>query len=126
MSIATEIQKLQTNLANAYDALEDKGATMPASQTMANLVGTIESIPTGSSVTPSQSQVTLSSTYSEVCAKVDWCKAKFLEEGGKGSYTGAWLALRDDSMTYEDFTLRDTQVKAIKTSDGHTYTTTDG
>lgn len=49
MSISNEIQKLQTNLANSYEACSDKGATMPASQNFDNLADCIDSIPTGSS-----------------------------------------------------------------------------
>lgn len=47
MSISNEIQKLQTNLANSYEACSDKGATMPASQNFDNLADCIDSIPTG-------------------------------------------------------------------------------
>ena len=50
MSISNEIQKLQTNLANSYEACNDKGATMPASQNFDNLADCIDSIPTGSSL----------------------------------------------------------------------------
>ena len=50
MSISNEIQKLQTNLANSYEACSDKGATMPASQNFDNLADCIDSIPTGSSL----------------------------------------------------------------------------
>lgn len=50
MSISSEIQKLQTNLANSYEACNDKGATMPASQNFDNLADCIDSIPTGSSL----------------------------------------------------------------------------
>lgn len=44
MSISSEIQKLQTNLANSYEACNDKGATMPASQNFDNLPDCINSI----------------------------------------------------------------------------------
>jgi len=50
MSISNEIQKLQTNLANSYEACNDKGATMPASQNFDNLADCIDSIPTGSTL----------------------------------------------------------------------------
>lgn len=48
MSIASTIQSMQTNVENAYDALEDKGATIPANKNIANLADAITSIPTGS------------------------------------------------------------------------------
>lgn len=50
MSISNEIQKLQTNLANSYEACNDKGATMPASQNFDNLADCIGSIPAESVV----------------------------------------------------------------------------
>lgn len=47
MTIASEIQRIQTNIANSYMACNDKGATMPATQDSDNLATTIASIPTG-------------------------------------------------------------------------------
>lgn len=47
MSIASELQNLITNLANAYTSCFDKGATLPQNQNMYNLADTIASIPSG-------------------------------------------------------------------------------
>ena len=47
MSIATAITDLQGRIEDAYDALEDKGATMPSVRNTANMPDAIESIPTG-------------------------------------------------------------------------------
>ena len=44
MTIASEIQRIQTNIASAYDAAEAKGATLPAVENTENLASTIESI----------------------------------------------------------------------------------
>lgn len=44
MSIASEITRIQNNIADAYDALEDKGATMPVTENTDNLVSTINTI----------------------------------------------------------------------------------
>lgn len=49
MTIASEIQRIQTNIANAYDAAEAKGATMPVTENSDSLATTIESITSGSS-----------------------------------------------------------------------------
>ena len=49
MTIASEIQRVQTNIANAYTSLEAKGATMPDTRNSANLASTINSVPSGSS-----------------------------------------------------------------------------
>ena len=47
MTIASEIQRIKTNIENAYTALEAKGATMPATEDSANLATTIASISGG-------------------------------------------------------------------------------
>lgn len=44
MSIATELNKLSTNLENAYTALSAKGAILPERKTLKNLSSTIDSI----------------------------------------------------------------------------------
>lgn len=48
MSIAEEIQKLQTNLSNSYTSCGNKGATLPTNQNFDNLASTIDSISGGS------------------------------------------------------------------------------
>ena len=47
MSISSEIQRINTNIANAYTVAENKGATLPQVQNSANLAETISSIQTG-------------------------------------------------------------------------------
>lgn len=47
MSIASEITRINNNIANAYTECNSKGATMPQIQNSANLSTTIASIPTG-------------------------------------------------------------------------------
>ena len=47
MTIASEIQRIQTNIANSYTVCNNKGATMPVTQDSDNLATTIASIPTG-------------------------------------------------------------------------------
>lgn len=47
MSIASEITRINNNIANAYTQCNSKGATMPQTQNSANLSTTIASIPTG-------------------------------------------------------------------------------
>ena len=48
MTIASEITRIKTNISNAYDALEEKGATIPSDKNSANLVSTIDTITVGS------------------------------------------------------------------------------
>lgn len=45
MSIATELQNLNDNILDAYDAVQTKGGTVPANKNMANLDTAINSIP---------------------------------------------------------------------------------
>ena len=47
MSITSQIIRIQTNIANAYDAAEAKGATLPTTKNSENLPNTIASITTG-------------------------------------------------------------------------------
>lgn len=49
MTIASEIQTLQTNLNNSYSAVSAKGGTLPSTQSFNNLAIAINSIPSGSS-----------------------------------------------------------------------------
>lgn len=44
MTIASEIQRIKTNIENAYDALENLGATMPATEDTDHLVSTIQTV----------------------------------------------------------------------------------
>lgn len=48
MTIASEITRINNNIASAYTACNNKGATMPATQNSANLATTIGTISTGS------------------------------------------------------------------------------
>ena len=50
MSITSEIQRINTNISNAYTACEDKGATIPTIQNSANLAECIYSITGGGGV----------------------------------------------------------------------------
>ena len=47
MSIVSEINRINTNIANAYSKCNEKGATMPLVQNSSNLASTIDSISSG-------------------------------------------------------------------------------
>ena len=47
MSVATQITRIKTNIANTYTAAQAKGATMPQTQNSENLASCIQSITTG-------------------------------------------------------------------------------
>ena len=63
MSIRSEITRINNNIAAAYTAAENKGATMPATENSANLAQTVASIPTGSTPTLITKQITENGTY---------------------------------------------------------------
>ena len=47
MSVQSEIDRIITAVGNAYSKILEKGGTVPASQTVANLATAIDSIPAG-------------------------------------------------------------------------------
>lgn len=47
MTIASEISRIKTNIANTYIALEAKGAVMPSELNSNNLPSTVESVSSG-------------------------------------------------------------------------------
>ena len=47
MSVQSEIDRIITAVGNAYSKVSEKGGTVPASQTVANLAAAIDSIPSG-------------------------------------------------------------------------------
>ena len=56
MSVQSEIDRIITAVGNAYSKVSEKGGTVPASQTVANLATTIDSIPAGGGATSLQSK----------------------------------------------------------------------
>lgn len=47
MAIYNTINSIETNLKNTYNALQNKGANIPASKNLSNLANTVNSIPLG-------------------------------------------------------------------------------
>ncbi len=52
MSIASQIERINGNIAGAYTALESKGASLPSALNSANLADTIESLPANAGYVP--------------------------------------------------------------------------
>ena len=61
MSVQSEIDRIITAVGNAYSKVSEKGGTVPASQTVANLATAIDSIPTSSSTSLQSKSVTYTS-----------------------------------------------------------------
>lgn len=58
MSVQSEIDRIITAVGNAYSKVSEKGGTVPASQTVANLATAIDSIPAGSASSLQSKSVT--------------------------------------------------------------------
>ena len=69
MSIASEITRINNNIANAYSKVSEKGGTLPITQNSANLASAINSIQTGGSsnvlVVPDGMKFGYSSTFGD-------------------------------------------------------------
>lgn len=63
MSVASEINRIKSNIADAYDEAESKGATMPATENSANLAQTVASIPEAVQPTLITKQINENGTY---------------------------------------------------------------
>ena len=61
MSVQNEIDRIITAVGNAYSKVSEKGGTVPASQTVANLATAIDSIPASSSPSLQSKSVTYTS-----------------------------------------------------------------
>ena len=62
MSVQSELDRIITAVGNAYSKVSEKGGTVPASQTVANLATAIDSIPAGGGAPSLKSK---SVTYTE-------------------------------------------------------------
>lgn len=64
--------------------------------------------------------------YEQVTKQVDFCKQVLAAQGGKGSYKGAFICLREAGLDKERFDILGSgdmyDLKAVRTSDGHFYT----
>ena len=58
MSVQSEIDRIITAVGNAYSKVSEKGGTVPASQTVANLATAIDSIPAGGALSLQSKSVT--------------------------------------------------------------------
>lgn len=56
MTIETEINRIKQNIANCYNTLTAKGATIPAVENVANLASCIRTIPAGITTVATKSE----------------------------------------------------------------------
>ena len=73
MSVQSEIDRIITEVGNAYSKVSEKGGTVPASQTVANLATAIDSIPSGGGA--------------ETPASANWNDVTFIDYDGSVLYS---------------------------------------
>ena len=88
MSIASEITRINNNIASAYTACNGKGATMPATQNSANLATCIGSIQTGSTPTLITKNITANGTYNASSDNADGYSSVTVNVSGGGGGIG--------------------------------------
>ena len=66
MSIASELTKLETDITNAYSAVQTKGGTIPSNKNTNNLATAINSISGGGGGKPEQSKTATPTTSSQI------------------------------------------------------------
>lgn len=91
MSINSEIERIKTNITNTYNALEEKGATMPEQKNSNNLASTVETV-----------KDTIWKPHE------DWWDIKKIVEEDTENYPAKVIVLMDDmtrkqSVTQNDF-----------------------
>ena len=86
MSVNSEIQRISSAVADAYDAVDDMGGTLPSSQVVANLADAIKTIPQGggSAITVTEEEDVHGGTIKHITAvdlSADTVTADHLETG---------------------------------------------
>ena len=87
MTIASEIQRIKDNIADAYTSCQSKGATMPATQNSDNLADCIDSISGGGGSTLITKTITQNGTYNASSDNADGYSSVTVNVSG-GSFTG--------------------------------------
>lgn len=82
MSIATALTKLETDITNAYDAVQTKGGTIPSDKNTNNLPTAINSIPSGGPTSITAFSIVNNSTYgytNHLVTDIVWADIKKIE-----------------------------------------------
>lgn len=126
MSIASEITRINNNIASAYTACDNKGATMPQTQNSANLANTINSIPEGGGA-PVRNSLNLYDWEGTLLQSYSYAEAQALESLPQSS------GVTHELMTFQEWHWSLSDIKTWLTAHPHgqldvgaIYTTTDG
>lgn len=112
MAIVDTLNSIKENITNAYNALEQKGASIPEDKNIQNLASVIESISAGGSDTPS----------TEWQPHPDWWDIKTILENDTRNYAYKVIYLYTNATIAENELALNGQ--AYATSDGAFYETT--
>lgn len=106
MSVATELTKLQGYMGDAFDAVEEKGGTLPTTECMAELADAILSIATGGgAVVSGLGQITVSQKTGSISGTVPVGGAlAFFDSKGTSRYnTNVYFKKNNSSGAYATF-----------------------
>ena len=120
MTIASEVTRIKTNIAQAYTALEEKGATIPEVKNSDNLSDAIESITTGGAASGTMREFwAVPNSYLELDNEMtndSYLKSLRARINKRMSSFGcAFLPITGDTITVQG---SNSGVQAIRTSDG--------
>lgn len=116
MSIQSEINRIEQNVANTYAALEEQGATMPAEQNSDNLAATARTVPAGSGGVSSWNDLTDKPVVMEGGDTLTWDGNT---EGREVAF-GTFYKVSDAIPTAEDFVNGGSLVVSVGESFGFT------
>ena len=128
MTIASEVTRIKTNIAQAYTALEEKGATIPEVKNSDNLSDVIESIATGGAASGTMREFwAVPNSYLELDNEMtndSYLKSLRARINKRMSSFGcAFLPIAGDTITVQG---SNSGMKAIRTSDGFYQELSDG
>lgn len=125
MSVATELTKLQGYMDDAFDAVEEKGGTLPTTECMAELADAILSIATGGGAVATLSNITIANSTNTVEGTVPVGGALIIADfKGTSRYnTSAMFKQNNSSGAYANFQYKQAGSSSLSNCAGTIATT---